>query len=246
AVLLHDAGKPSCTRREQRDGRERIVSPGHDVAGGALAAAFLERIGAPQSLSPRVVPLVVEHMAHLQAATDRSVRRLAVRLQPETVQSLAVVITADHSGRPPRPAGAPAALVSLLERAGKLAVAAAAPRHVLSGWHLIEAGLDEGPDLGDIVRAAYEAQLDGAFADFTGALRWLYAHDMWGARLALAAARARAALPAGFAELSGAAWQARWDDTALALSAPQGPAYRRESERTLVRLMVLQVTRAPD
>lgn len=239
AVLLHDAGKPSCTRREPREGRVRIVSPGHDVAGGPLAAAFLERIGAPQGIAPRVLPLVAEHMAHLQAATDRSVRRLSVRLKPETVQSLAVVITADHSGRPPRPAGAPDALVSLLERAEKLAVSAAAPRHVLSGWHLIEAGLEEGPELGQIVRAAYEAQLDGTFAQLADALRWLYAHERWGERMRQAAARARAALPAGFTELAGPAWQARWDETALALSAPQGPAYRRESERTLVRLAVL-------
>ena len=240
AVLLHDAGKPSCTRRETKDGRERVVSPGHDVAGGPLAAAFLERIGVPQSVSQRVLPLVVEHMAHLQSATDRSVRRLSVRVRPETVHSLAVVITADYSGRPPRPAGAPAALVTLLDRAERLAVAAAAPAHVLSGWHLLEAGFEPGPELGDIVRAAYEAQLDGAITDLAGALEWLRTHERWGDRLSQVAPRARAALPAAFTELSAAAWQARWDETVLALSAPQGPAYRRESERTLVRLAVLR------
>jgi tRNA nucleotidyltransferase (CCA-adding enzyme) len=55
----------------------------------------------------------------------------------------------------------------------------AAPRPVLLGRHLIDEGWEPGPAMGEILRRAYEAQLDGAFDDLDGALAWLRAqtHD---------------------------------------------------------------------
>ena len=44
AVLAHDFGKPATTQHAMKDGVMRIISPGHEEAGAALAAAFLERI----------------------------------------------------------------------------------------------------------------------------------------------------------------------------------------------------------
>ncbi len=179
AVLLHDAGKPVCTRTESRAGRLRIISPGHDVAGGPLARAFLERIGAPQSVIQRVLPLVVEHMGYLQASSSRAVRRLAVRVQPESLASLALVVTADQFGRPPLPQHEPRALREMLERARQLDVANAAPGRILTGAHLIERGWGQGPEIGEAIAAAYEAQLDGEFEDLAGALAWLSKQAHW-------------------------------------------------------------------
>ena len=66
AILAHDFGKPATTRREVKDGRSRIVSPGHDALGGKLAGTFLERIHAPPAVQARVVPLVVNHIIHFR------------------------------------------------------------------------------------------------------------------------------------------------------------------------------------
>lgn len=173
AVLLHDAGKPACTRREARDGGERIVSPAHDALGGPLASAFLARIGAPAWAVERVVPLVTQHMAHLTCRGERAVRRLARRLAPETIGRLAVVIEADMGGRPPLPAGPSETLDALLATAERLRLADAAPRPLLLGRHLLERGWRPGPAVGHVLDEAFEAQLDGAFADLDGALRWL-------------------------------------------------------------------------
>jgi tRNA nucleotidyltransferase (CCA-adding enzyme) len=173
AVLAHDFGKPVTTRTAMKDGRERIVSPGHDEAGGLLAERFLERLNAPLPIRERVLPLVLNHLAHLQPATPRAVRRLARRLAPETIQGLALVITADSFGRPPRPPVLPEGLRALLEMAGALQLEAAAPRPILQGRHLLPLGLKAGPDLGRLLRAAFEAQLEGAFADLPGAFAWL-------------------------------------------------------------------------
>ena len=58
------------THQAERDGRMRIVSPGHEEQGGPLAETFLTRIDAPNEIKERVVPLVMHHLAHLQAITD--------------------------------------------------------------------------------------------------------------------------------------------------------------------------------
>lgn len=173
AILAHDFGKPATTQEAEKDGRRRIVSPGHDELGGPLAQAFLERIRAPVAICERVVPLVVNHLAHLQPVTDRSVRRLAKRLEPENIRGLSLIITADHFGRPPRPRVIPEGLRALQAKAAELQVQATAPKPILMGRHLIEAGLHPGPEFGVVLNAAFEAQLEGNFLDLEQAWRWL-------------------------------------------------------------------------
>ncbi len=173
AILAHDFGKPSTTHEAERHGRRRIVSPGHEELGGGLARSFLERIDAPNVYRERVPPLVMNHLAHLQTLNARAVRRLARRLAPEIIDHLCVVIAADQFGRPPRPQVLSPAVISLREIARDLAVQAAAPKPILLGRHLIELGLRPGREFGSVLAAAFEAQLDGAFADLDGAYAWL-------------------------------------------------------------------------
>jgi tRNA nucleotidyltransferase (CCA-adding enzyme) len=173
AVLAHDFAKPQCTHVADRDGRLRIVSPGHESAGGPLTEAFLLRIGAPHSVIDRVVPLVTNHLAHMQETTPRAIRRLARRLAPATIGELAVVITADSYGRPPRGREEPPGLKPLLAQAAALDLEAQAPKPILLGRHLIEAGLEPGPRFGELLEAGFEAQLEGAFGDLEGARLWL-------------------------------------------------------------------------
>jgi tRNA nucleotidyltransferase (CCA-adding enzyme) len=173
AVLAHDFGKPDTTQTAERDGVWRIVSPGHEAAGGVLAESFLERIHAPRAVRDRVVPLVANHMAHLQAVTERGVRRLARRLEPENIEGLSMVIVADARGRPPKGSALPRGLIDLRAKAKELAVQAEAPKPLLLGRHLLEMGWRPGIEVGAVVRAAYEAQLDGKFGDLEGALQWV-------------------------------------------------------------------------
>ncbi len=177
AVLAHDFAKPQTTREEMRDGRLRIVSPGHEEQGGPVAENFLQRIHAPLAIRQRVIPLVTNHLAHLQTITDRSVRRLAKRLEPETIESLCLVITADQFGRPPKPRVASENLVALQAAAERLQVQASAPKPILLGRHLIEAGLKPGRAFGAILDAAFDAQLEGRFFDLPQAFRWLREQD---------------------------------------------------------------------
>lgn len=177
AVLAHDFGKPATTKQEVKRGQLRWVSPGHEAAGGPLATSFLRRIGAPLELDAPVTALVVNHLAHHHGQaefTDTSVRRLARRLVPATIQDLAAVMRADSQGRPPLTSPDTLARIdALLARAESLALAATAPRPLMLGRHLLALGRQPGPAFKPALDAAFQAQLDGAFADEAGGLNWL-------------------------------------------------------------------------
>ncbi len=173
AALAHDFGKPATTRESIKGSRTHTVSPGHDEAGGPVAEAFLQRIGTPRALQRRVIPLVKNHLAYLQPVTDRSVRRLAKRLVPESIHGLSLVMTADLRGRPPSPSDVPDTVLALRERAKALKVQNMAPKPILMGRHLMALGLVPGPEFEPILEQAYNAQLEGSFSTLEEALSWL-------------------------------------------------------------------------
>jgi tRNA nucleotidyltransferase (CCA-adding enzyme) len=173
AVLAHDFGKPATTQRVEKRGALRWTSPGHEAAGGPIAEAFLRRIGAPLELDAPVRALVVNHLAQAQFS-DSSVRRLARKLIPATIDDLALVMRADSNGRPPLASPETHVRIDeLVAKAHALALADAAPRPIVLGRHLIALGASPGPKFKPALDAAFEAQLDGAFNDEAGGVAWL-------------------------------------------------------------------------
>ncbi|MEN9935567.1 MAG: hypothetical protein RLZZ387_2146 [Chloroflexota bacterium] len=169
AALCHDLGKPETTVIGP-DGDP--TSPGHAKAGVPPTESFLARIGAPRRLALRVAPLVREHMSHMGAqVTERAVRRLALRLEPATIAQWDMLVEADCSGRPPRPPCRPSA--PFVELAARLGVAHGRPPPLVQGRHLLEVGMAPGPELGEILRRAYQAQMDGAFSTVEEGLAWV-------------------------------------------------------------------------
>ena len=173
AVLAHDFAKPQTTQEVEREGRRRIVSPGHEEEGGPLAEAFLTRINAPNEIKERVTPLVTHHLAHLQMQSDRSVRRLANFLKPATIAELCLVMMADQFGRPPKARVVHEGVGGLRARAEALRLRDSAPKPLLQGRHLMARGLTPSKQFGVLLEEAFEAQLEGKFTDVAGALKWL-------------------------------------------------------------------------
>ncbi|MGH3276727.1 MAG: HDIG domain-containing metalloprotein [Streptosporangiaceae bacterium] len=171
AALLHDVGKVTHTQYRG----DRITSYGHAAAGAKPARAFLRSVGCPEGIIARIVPLVREHMSCTGRPSTPAIRRLLRRLCPATLFELALVCGADRAGRgdpdAPNPASAwlaKGSRVSVLERPAK---------GLLTGRHLISAGLAPGPEFKLLLAAALAAQLDGEFDDEAGALRWLAARE---------------------------------------------------------------------
>jgi tRNA nucleotidyltransferase (CCA-adding enzyme) len=180
AALTHDFAKPDVTMLRQRDGRLRWSSYGHEEAGVPLARAFLERIGIKNSILDQVGPLVEEHMAHTNMkgnVTERAVRRLAKRLEPSNITALLRLIEADASGRPPKAPGLPESAAKVRDVASALAVAEKPPAPLILGRHVLPYFNGQpGKEIGEVTRAAYEAQMDGAFHSEAEGLRWLDDH----------------------------------------------------------------------
>lgn len=173
-ALCHDLGKPATTR--DKDGR--IVSPGHAEAGIEPTRRFLAGISQDAELLDTVLDYVRYHLRPAEfyrvreEIGDASIRRLATQVN---IEDLVRVAEADHLGRttPDALDGEFPAGKWLLAKAAELDVKEDGPEPILLGRHLLERGHSPGPAMGKTLRAAFEAQLDGAFDDLDGALKWL-------------------------------------------------------------------------
>ncbi len=176
AVLIHDFGKATTTQFAERRGQKRWISPGHDKESGLLAEIFLEKIGAPKSFAHYVRPLVENHMYHIQGhATPKpaTIRRLAGRLAPASIEDLALLMTADIRGRGSDEECPHPVVAALLESARQIQVEKKPPRRLILGRHLIERGFEPGPHFTPILEELFEAQLEGQFTDEKEAMEYL-------------------------------------------------------------------------
>ncbi|MCL2346646.1 MAG: HD domain-containing protein [Planctomycetaceae bacterium] len=176
AALLHDVGKP-VTLSEKEPGV--WYSPGHAAAGVPLAKAFLEKMLAPGWVVEQVLPLVREHQAHVvinrdETPDDTMIRRLADRLAPATLRQWADLCAADAAGCQTQ--CRPHSLEIWLENAKRLGILDRPPTPILLGRDLIALGMSPGPEMGTILKAAFEAQLDGEFLTHKQAIEWLKTH----------------------------------------------------------------------
>ena len=172
AVLCHDFGKPACTAYDPV--RRRIRSLGHDECGVEPTLSFLRRLTNEERLLKEVPPLVRLHMRPFarwkDRATDGAIRRLAAKVV--RIDRLLRVAAADDAGRPPYPSE-PEPLRWLAQQAERLRVADSAPKPIVQGRDLIALGMKPGVEFGRILKAAYEAQLDGKFLTLEDGIKFV-------------------------------------------------------------------------
>jgi tRNA nucleotidyltransferase (CCA-adding enzyme) len=171
AVLCHDFGKPATTAVIGG----RIRSYEHEDAGIAPTLAFLDRLKVHTlngyDVRGQVVALVGEHLApshfhkNRDSIGDGAFRRLARRLEPELLYRVSRADCLGRTGEFPTDAQE-----WFIARVRSLGVEQQAPRPILMGRHLLDLGLPPGPEIGRVVRAVYEMQLDGRVADLEAAL----------------------------------------------------------------------------
>lgn len=163
-ILCHDLGKPATTRFE--DGRVR--SKGHEEGGLEPTRTLLDRWNVHTLLGydvrGQVLALVGNHLKPYQLykdrelVTDGAIRRLSAKCEPVLLHRVA---RADCLGRSPGQFSTEP-MDWFLRRAQELDVARRPPEPILKGRDLLALGLSPGPEIGRVLRAVYERQLDGA------------------------------------------------------------------------------------
>jgi len=169
-AVCHDLGKPATTA--VIDGR--IKSPNHEAMGVAPATAILDRLNINSmdgfDVRAQVIGLVGEHLRPMaffksrETVTDGAFRRLAQKVDLELLVRFA---RADCTGR----SGVfdCSGIEWFFDRARSLGVEHKPPAPILLGRHLIDLGVSPGPEMGRILKAVYELQLDGAVKDLDDA-----------------------------------------------------------------------------
>lgn len=175
-ALCHDLGKPPTT--EFLEGRWR--SRGHDEAGVEPSVSLLERLGIYTldgfDVREQVIQLVRYHLLPGEwykngqkghPVGDGAFRRLARKVETDLLYR---VSKADSLGRnpewlPPEKRFGSEAQEWFIEKVRSLQVERSAPKPLLMGRHLIDIGMQPGPDFKRVLDAVYEIQLDGRVAD---------------------------------------------------------------------------------
>jgi tRNA nucleotidyltransferase (CCA-adding enzyme) len=163
-ALCHDLGKPKVTRFFEG----RIRSHDHEAQGVEPAMALLDRLNVHSidgyDVRGQVVGFTSQHLQpgawykRKDEVGDGAFRRLAAKVDLELLARLA---KADCLGRDPGAFDC-TAMDWFLERARQLGVEHKPPGPILLGRHLLELGVKPGPRVGEILKAVYEQQMDGA------------------------------------------------------------------------------------
>jgi tRNA nucleotidyltransferase (CCA-adding enzyme) len=171
-AVCHDFGKPSTTAF--LDGRIRSID--HEEQGVAPATIFLDRLNVQSvdgyDVRRQVLGMVAQHLKPgmwfkaRDEVGDGAFRRLALKVDLELLARLA---KSDCLGREPGRFNCDA-MDWFLGRAQALGVEHRPPEPILLGRHLLALGLSPGPQIGAILRAVYELQLDGAVASLDDAV----------------------------------------------------------------------------
>jgi len=142
AGFLHDVGKPQ-TAQPTPEGWYRF--PGHDVLGAEMIPGIARRFGWSRAWEEPLVATTRLHMRVLQPATPRAVRRFQAEAGSH-LSLLRLVCMADGEGR--------------REDLEAWFRVESPVEPLLRGRDLLALGLKPGPELGRLLRKAYELQLE--------------------------------------------------------------------------------------
>ena len=173
-ALCHDFGKPLTTKF--LNGRWR--SPSHDKNGIEPTLQFLQKLTDDRDLIKQVTGMVKEHLRPIQLFNERNrinsgtIKRLALRVK---IPDLILLAKADYLGRnlTKKERGNFEAGDWLLKEAYKMKVVDEGPRPLLMGKDLLKLGIPSGPEMGKILKIAFEKQLNGDLQTNKQAISWV-------------------------------------------------------------------------
>ena len=161
AMLLHDIGKPACKSTDEQ-GIDHFY--GHPAVSAKLADEMLRALKFDNKTRGRVVLLVERHDAQLPPRSQ-VIRRWLNRLGPGAFFQLLEVKRADNMGQ---------ALEKVKNRLAELDVINSKAEQILAegqcftlkdltvnGWDVVSAGIEPGPEVGQVLNGLLEQVLSG-------------------------------------------------------------------------------------
>lgn len=169
-VLLHDVGKPPAQtiQLDAATGHEQIRFPNHAVVGESLAQAILTRLRQPTARIEAIRAIVRRHMHFIEVE----------KMRPATLRRLLGAPTFEHELELHRldlrhSNGDLGTHAFLRRKLAEFGAEPVLPEPWISGRDLLALGLEEGPAVGQWLRRAYDAQLEGRCADRDQLLAWV-------------------------------------------------------------------------
>jgi len=163
-VLLHDVGKPATA--VQAD--DRIRFHGHDRTGAEMAGKILRRLKLPTKEIKQIVTAIDGHMRFKDVRKmNRSTLRKLMGAETFDLELELHRLDCEGSHR----------LLDnhrfLLEKAEEMKNEPVLPDRWITGKDLRELGVQPGPHMGELIRRAYDAQLETRFETREQLLAWL-------------------------------------------------------------------------
>lgn len=156
AALLHDTGKPE-TFFQDCSGVGHFY--GHNLASKRIAEDLLERLKFDNNTKEKVLLLVDKHDMQI-GADEKSVKRALRKLGEENFYALIALARADNCAQNPIIAKRQEHFDKLMEIAGEIISAEEcfSLKHLtVNGRDLIEAGVSQGPVIGEILEKLLDA-----------------------------------------------------------------------------------------
>lgn len=168
-VLLHDVGKPpTASVGPGKDGELRIRFDGHAAVGSQMAEAILTRLRLPKREIQHIVQAIHGHMRfmdvqHMRQATLRKMmgaETFDLEMELHRLDCLGSHAMLDNYD-------------FLRDRVEEMENEPALPEPWIRGNDLMALGLKEGRRIGEILKAAYDVQLETRFATKADLLEWV-------------------------------------------------------------------------
>lgn len=169
AVLLHDVGKPATFERASKpDGTERIQFHKHAEVGMEIATRILERLRIPSQESDQILRAIRDHMrfGDVQRMRRSTLRRMVGAPSFSTELELHRLDCVCSHGKLSNHE-------FLLKFREEFVEEQPLPKPWITGHDLMAMGIPEGPAVGAWHKRAYDAQLEGRFADRDQLAAWL-------------------------------------------------------------------------
>ncbi|MEN8254369.1 MAG: HD domain-containing protein [Verrucomicrobiota bacterium] len=168
-VLLHDVGKPPTARiGPGTDGKPRIRFDGHASIGAEMAETILSRLRFPNKEKQHIVEAIRGHMRFMEVRKMRTAK-LRKMIGAETFDLEIELHRLDCLGSHEMLDN----YDFLADYMEEMANEPILPEPWICGHDLIDMGIKEGRLIGQILKEAYDAQMEERFANRDELLDWL-------------------------------------------------------------------------